>query len=88
MGLGNAIQILKATFNFDPTLDIPGIGVCAISLSSNLLSQFTSAPMNPIFTWIMTGLAGVYLVIKIRNAILTGRSIKLDNELKKKNLAE
>lgn len=83
------IQILKETFTFNATLDLPGISFVGLAFITNLLSWNAPSPyVSPIFTWIMTGLAAIYLVIKIRNAILTGRSIKLDNELKKKTLAE
>lgn len=88
MSWGFFIQILKETFHFTAALDVPGIGVIVISLTSNILSWTSSTAIDPAFTYIMTGLAAIYLVIKIINAILTGKSIKLDNKLKEKNLEE
>jgi len=88
MSWDDVISIFKQTFTFDALLDGPGILFFITSIVSNILTWATPLAIDPRFTYIMTGLTGVYLVIKIGNAILTGRSIWLDNKLKEKNLED
>lgn len=88
MNWGNFLNIFKSTFTFDAYLDIPGIGCILAAFATNFILWSPAETVRPISTYIMSALAIIYLAVKIRNAILTGKSIKLDNKIKKKNLEE
>lgn len=81
-----SIQIFKENFNFYAAVDIPGIGVVITAFTTNILAWSSETAVHPILTYIMTGLAVIYFILKIGNVMLTRKSIKLDNELKRKKL--
>jgi len=82
----NVIQIFKSTFTFSPFVDIPGISLVISAFTANILSS-TGADVPPLFTWILSILGIIYLIVKIIGAILMAYSDYLDNQIKKKKLA-
>jgi len=86
MVVQNSIRFIKENFTFDYIFDVPGITTVVVAFVANIVSWAGKTEISPIFTYIMTGLAIVYLFVKIFNAILTSKSIQLDNKLKKKKL--
>ena len=88
MSWGDAIQILKETFTFDPSFDIPGIGIVLTAFTANILTWSSATAVHPAFTYVMSILAVMYLTLKVYNAYLTVQSTRLDNKIKEKQLQD